>query len=163
MAFAKEIARPKADTWARNPKPSLVAAMSIDAEPHGEAMRNRQPRLRSPLPFALGLALLCAAVVASVLPMISVAGATLVESLTVQGLGIAGAAFVVLSAGAIAWLWWRNLTLRAELRDLADHAAYDDRVWYADLPTHQAGDLGATETGNAPLRGARHRHRPARR
>jgi len=103
--------------------------------------------MRSPAMFALGFALLCGAVLASVLPMVPVLATALTESLTAQGMAIAGAVVVVLSMSVVAWLWWRTLTLRAELRELADRTAYDDRAWIDALPPHPAVELAASETG----------------
>jgi signal transduction histidine kinase/CheY-like chemotaxis protein len=109
-----------------------------------ELMRGRSAGVRSPLLFALGFALLCGAVLASVLPIVPLVTA----SFTTQDLAIVVAALVAVSIGAVAWLWWRNLTLRARLHDLADRVVHDDRLWIEALPVLPETDLAATATGS---------------
>jgi signal transduction histidine kinase/CheY-like chemotaxis protein len=125
-----------------------VALMSVDANIGHQAPRPRGAGLRSPLLFALGFAILCAAVLASVLPLLPVMAAALAASFSAQGLALGGAGLAVLLASVVAWLWWRNLALRATLHDLADRIAASDRFWI-DAPsiapaTAVSGDTPAT-------------------
>jgi signal transduction histidine kinase/DNA-binding response OmpR family regulator len=119
--------------------------MSVEAETGNEMARARVGDGRSPLLFALGLAVLCAAVLASVLPLMPSLAAALAATLTGQAMAIGAAGLVVLSAGAIAWLWWRNLALRAELRELADQIGDDPRLWLEEL---QPPPIAQTETAH---------------
>jgi signal transduction histidine kinase/CheY-like chemotaxis protein len=127
--------------------------MSVDAETGEDAARSRAANLRSPLPFALGLAILCAAVLASVLPMAPVLATSLVESLTPQGLAVGAAGLMVLSAGLLGALWWRNQTLRAAVRELSDRIIADDRSWIDALPPHPSVALTAPEPEAAAAAG----------
>jgi len=127
--------------------------MSVETDTGNEALRGRAVKLRSPLLFALGFAILCAAVLASVLPLVPVVATALAASLSAQGMTLTAAGLVVLSAGAVAWLWWRNLTLRAEMRDLADYIAYNEHLWIDALPAHRDAGLAAIDIGPAPAAG----------
>ena len=106
-----------------------IVAMSLQVHTGSEILRGRGASMRGPLLFALGLAVLCAAILASVLPLIPIVIAALTASLSAQALAIGAAGVIVLLSGLIAWLWWRNLTLRSELRGLADRIVDRDRLW----------------------------------
>jgi len=121
--------------------------MSVEANIGHEPTRRRGAGLRSPLLFALGFAILCAAVLTTVLPLLPVMVTALAASFTTQGLTFGGAAFIVLSAGLVAWLWWRNLALRAALHDLADRIVYDDRLWI-DAPSFVPDTAEASAPGS---------------
>jgi signal transduction histidine kinase/CheY-like chemotaxis protein len=127
--------------------------MSVEAETGNEMVRARVGHGRSPLLFALGLAVLCAAVLASVLPLMPSLAAALAATLTAQAIAIGAAGLVVLSAGAIAWLWWRNLTLRAELRELADQIGDDPRLWLEELKPPPIAQTDATHDDVADATG----------
>jgi signal transduction histidine kinase/CheY-like chemotaxis protein len=126
--------------------------MSVDANIGPRASRRRGAGTRSPLLFALGFAILCAAVLASVLPLLPVIASSIAAHFTTQGLTLGGAAFVVLLAGTVAWLWWRNLALRAALHDLADRISCDDRLWI-DAPS-TIPDTAVSGSTAAPVSGA---------
>jgi signal transduction histidine kinase/DNA-binding response OmpR family regulator len=83
-------------------------------------------RGRSAALFALGFAVLCAAVLVSVLPLVPVIFRAVASDFTAQHIALGVVALLVLLGGAIAWLLWRNLTLRAELRALDDHFERSD-------------------------------------
>jgi signal transduction histidine kinase/DNA-binding response OmpR family regulator len=130
--------------------------MSVDANIGPRPSRRRDAGARSPLLFALGFAILCAAVLASVLPLLPVIASSIAAHFTPQGLALGGAAFVVLLAGTVAWLWWRNLALRAALHDLADRVGYEDRLWIDALSA--IPDTGASGGAAAPKSGASDAH-----
>jgi signal transduction histidine kinase/CheY-like chemotaxis protein len=97
--------------------------------------------------FAFGFALVCAAVLASVLPLVPAAVVALTSSMTVPAMALGAAGVAVLAAGTGAWLWWRNLTLRAELRNVADRLAYSDRHWAGELAPEATPPLAANTAG----------------
>ena len=125
---------------------------SVDANTGPRASRRRDASERSPLLFALGFAILCAAVLASVLPLLPVIASAIASHFTPQSLALGGAAFVVLLASTVAWLWWRNLALRAMVHDLADRISYDDCLWI-DAPSASL-DTAAPGGTAAPVSGA---------
>lgn len=121
--------------------------MSINTNVGPKALRRRDTGAHSPLLFALGFAILSAAVLASVLPLLPVIASAIAAHFTPQSLTLGGAAFVVLLAGTVAWLWWRNLALRAALHDLADRISYD-RLWNDApplIPDTNASDSAAAQ------------------
>ena len=102
--------------------------MSTDYDARVDTPRARASGARSPALFALGFATLCAAVLASVLPLVPAAFGALVKGFTAQDIAVGAAAVVVMLVGALAWLYWRNLTIRAELRSIDDHFERNDRL-----------------------------------
>ncbi|MPZ58876.1 MAG: response regulator [Rhizobiales bacterium] len=128
--------------------------MSAETEVRTETVRERAVGVRSPMLFALGFAILCAAVLASVLPLVPVLATALAESLPAQGMAIGAAGFVVLSVAAIAWLSWRNMTLRAELRHLADYIANNDHRWIDAMPENPAAGAAAAGGGKESMQPA---------
>jgi signal transduction histidine kinase/CheY-like chemotaxis protein len=102
--------------------------MSMDVEARDEAPRAVAPAGRSPALFALGFAILCAAVLVSVLPLLPATFRAVAAGFTAEDIAIASTGLLVLLGGAIAWLWWRNVAVRAELRAVEEHLEHSDRL-----------------------------------
>jgi signal transduction histidine kinase/DNA-binding response OmpR family regulator len=126
--------------------------MSLHSDAHDDARRDRPRGERSPALFALGFAIVAGAVLFSVLPLVPTLFRMVAHGFTLQGIAAGVVGIVVLLIGVTAWLWWSNLTLRAELRSLDDHFDRTELLWLStesDAPTAPAAESPTTATSKA--------------
>jgi signal transduction histidine kinase/CheY-like chemotaxis protein len=90
-----------------------------------------QSSARSSWLFALGLAILCGALLASILPVVPRLMQALLTAASPTVIAFALTGLVVLLCGAIAWLWWRTVSLRSALDRLANEVAAERELAFA--------------------------------
>ena len=108
-----------------------------DAQVRTDSLRASPAGAISPMLFALGFAIVCAAVLVSVLPLIPITLRSLGASFTTQDMAFGVVALIVLLVGMVAWLWWRTISLRSALRVMSlrpDPYADDEVLAIANAP-----------------------------